>query len=110
MTSITRGAAASCVGTQGEAYSLFHAKQDRRLAKGLVRLIKKSGQKAPQELKDIADLDALVLVNGAMAQNGLFHALRSGLKHVDVHLIGDAVAPRRINDAIFEAELVARKI
>ena len=63
-----------------------------------------------KELMDIAGLDALVLVNGAMAQSGLFHDLRSRLKDVDVHLIGDAVAPRRINDAIFEAELVARKI
>jgi hypothetical protein len=27
-----------------------------------------------------------------------------------VHLIGDAVAPRRINDAIYEGELLARKL
>lgn len=63
-----------------------------------------------KEPTDITGLDALVLVNGAAAQNGLFHELRSTLKDVEVHLIGDAVAPRRINDAIFEAELVARKI
>jgi 2,4-dienoyl-CoA reductase-like NADH-dependent reductase (Old Yellow Enzyme family) len=63
-----------------------------------------------KESKTIADVDALVLVNGAVAQNRLFHELRSARKDLEVHLIGDALAPRRINDAIFEAELVARKI
>ena len=63
-----------------------------------------------KEPKTIADVDALVLVNGAVAQNRLFHELRSARKDLEVHLIGDALAPRRINDAIFEAELVARKI
>ena len=63
-----------------------------------------------KEPKEFTDLDALVLINGAAAQNGLFHALRSARKDLEVHLIGDALAPRRINDAIFEAELVARKI
>jgi hypothetical protein len=60
--------------------------------------------------KEIAKVDALVLVNGAAAQNRLVHELRSARQDVEVHLIGDALAPRRINDAIFEAELVARKI
>lgn len=63
-----------------------------------------------KEPLEIADLDALVLVNGASAQNRLFHDLRSARKDLECHLIGDALAPRRINDAIFEAELVARKI
>ena len=63
-----------------------------------------------KEPKTIAEVDALVLVNGAAAQNRLFHELRSARKDLEVHLIGDALAPRRINDAIFEAELVARKI
>ena len=63
--------------------------------------------KAPMTLDGI---DALVLVNGARAEDRLFHQLRNALPQVELHLIGDAVAPRRINDAIFEAELVARKI
>ncbi len=58
---------------------------------------------------EIERLDALVLVNGARAEDSLFHALRAA-GQVEVHMIGDALAPRRINDAIFEAELVARKI
>ena len=63
-----------------------------------------------KEPLEIGGLDALVLINGAAAENHLFHALRSTLPQLALHLIGDAVAPRRINDAIFEAELVARKI
>jgi 2,4-dienoyl-CoA reductase-like NADH-dependent reductase (Old Yellow Enzyme family) len=63
-----------------------------------------------KEPKEITHIDALVLVNGAASQNRLFHELRSARKDLEVHLIGDALAPRRINDAIFEAELVARKI
>jgi hypothetical protein len=55
-------------------------------------------------------VDALVLVNGAAAQDGLFHALKAAQPALEVHLVGDAVAPRRINDAIYEAELVARRI
>jgi len=55
-------------------------------------------------------VDALVLVNGAAAQDGLFHALKAAQPGLEVHLVGDAVAPRRINDAIYEAELVARRI
>ena len=63
-----------------------------------------------KEPLQIDRLDALVLVNGARAEDSLYHALRSAPGHVAVHMIGDAVAPRRINDAIFEAELIARKI
>jgi 2,4-dienoyl-CoA reductase-like NADH-dependent reductase (Old Yellow Enzyme family) len=63
-----------------------------------------------KEPKEVTHIDALVLVNGAASQNRLFHELRSARKDLEVHLIGDALAPRRINDAIFEAELVARKI
>lgn len=60
--------------------------------------------------REIDNIEALVLLNGARAEDGLFHALRRDLPQLEVHLIGDAVAPRRINDAIFEAELVARSI
>lgn len=63
-----------------------------------------------KELSEVADLDALVLINGATAQDQLFHELRGRFKQLEVHMIGDAIAPRRINDAIYEAELIARKI
>lgn len=55
-------------------------------------------------------VDALVLVNGARAEDALYHELKRRLPQVEVHMIGDCVAPRRINDAIHEGELVARRI
>ena len=55
-------------------------------------------------------IDALVFVNGARAEDGLFHELRRRLPRVEAHMIGDCVAPRRINDAIHEGELVARRL
>ena len=55
-------------------------------------------------------VDALVLVNGAQAEDGLYHELRRRLPQLEVHMIGDCVAPRRINDAIHEGELIARRI
>ncbi|MEN9774949.1 MAG: hypothetical protein RL322_2019 [Pseudomonadota bacterium] len=57
-----------------------------------------------------SDLGALVYVNGARANDGLYHALRERLRDTPVHLIGDAVSPRRINDAIYEGELIARRL
>ena len=55
-------------------------------------------------------VDALVMVNGAKAEDGLYHELRRRLPQLEVHMIGDCVAPRRINDAIHEGELIARRI
>ncbi len=55
-------------------------------------------------------LDALVLINGARAEDSLYHTLRERYPLLEVHLIGDAVAPRRINDAIYEAETLTRKL
>ena len=53
------------------------------------------------------DIDTVVMVQGGSANDALFHTLESSL---DCHLIGDAMSPRRVNDAIKEGELVARKI
>lgn len=56
-------------------------------------------------------IDDVVLVLGARAEDSLFHELeplRAG--GLDLRLIGDAVAPRRVADAIREGELVAREI
>lgn len=63
-----------------------------------------------KDVLHIEGVDALVLVNGAAAEDGLFHALKATQPRLDVHLVGDAVAPRRINDAIYEAELIARRL
>lgn len=62
------------------------------------------------ETTDIEGVDQVVMVIGSQAVDGLYHALHGRDGGPDCHLIGDAMAPRRVNDAIREGELVARKI
>jgi hypothetical protein len=57
------------------------------------------------------DADDVVLMVGARARDGLFHDLEADRANgLDLRLIGDAMAPRRANDAIKEGELAARAI
>ncbi|WP_237213521.1 oxidoreductase [Falsiroseomonas oryziterrae] len=53
------------------------------------------------------EVDHVVLALGAEAQDGLFHALSGTM---EARLIGDALAPRRVDAAIREGELAARAI
>lgn len=53
-------------------------------------------------------IDTLVLVTGNRANDDIARAL--GPSNVEVRLIGDALAPRRIFNAIWDAELAARAI
>ena len=55
----------------------------------------------------ISDFDNVVLACGGTAENTLYHALKS---HVDVHLLGDAYAPRRISFATRQAYDLAKLI
>ncbi|MFC5749849.1 FAD-dependent oxidoreductase [Actinomadura rugatobispora] len=60
------------------------------------------------ELSRLTDIDGVVLVLGNAADDALARELDgTGL---DVHLIGDAQAPRRIFNAIWEAETAARSL
>lgn len=59
------------------------------------------------DTETLDDIDTVVMVQGGSANDALFHTLESSL---DCHLIGDAMSPRRVNDAIKEGELVARQI
>ena len=90
--------------------SVYVGKDDPQPAEDTLQEMYAAVDVFTKEPKEITQVDALILVNGATAQNRLFQELRSARKDLEVHLIGDALAPRRINDAIFEAELVARKI
>ncbi|MBT6138021.1 MAG: FAD-dependent oxidoreductase [Rhodospirillaceae bacterium] len=60
------------------------------------------------ELQDRTGIDTVVLVVGANAEDGLLAPLQE--RGIEVHIIGDALAPRRVNDAIREGELIARQI
>jgi mycofactocin system FadH/OYE family oxidoreductase 2 len=56
----------------------------------------------------IADVDTVVLAWGARAVDGLHHALKGKVPQVE--LVGDAMAPRRMHDAILEGTRAARRI
>jgi 2,4-dienoyl-CoA reductase-like NADH-dependent reductase (Old Yellow Enzyme family) len=59
----------------------------------------------------VVDADSVVLVLGSQAQDGLFHELRrNGRSDQVVRMVGDCVSPRRVSDAIREAELAARSL
>lgn len=58
-----------------------------------------------------APVDAVVLVLGASAEDALFHALAPRrAEGLELHLIGDALAPRRVDAAIREGELAGRAV
>lgn len=52
------------------------------------------------------DLDTVVLACGSLSEDGLFHALRDA--HREVHLLGDAYAPRRVSFATRQAWELAK--
>ena len=59
------------------------------------------------ETEILEGIGLVVMVQGGRANDALYHALDG---RTEVHLIGDAMAPRRVNDAIKEGELAARQI
>ena len=56
------------------------------------------------------DVDTVVMVVGSAANDSLYHAMSGAGNGPDCHLVGDAMAPRRVNDAIREGDLAARRI
>lgn len=62
------------------------------------------------ETEELDGIDQVVLVIGAAANDALYHGLADRDGAPTCHLIGDAMAPRRVNDAIREGELIARKV
>ena len=57
--------------------------------------------------KSFKNISAVVMVQGGAANDQLYHSLCDSKP---CHLVGDAMAQRRVNDAINEGELVARQI
>ncbi|MBI3979344.1 MAG: hypothetical protein HY331_14270, partial [Chloroflexi bacterium] len=56
----------------------------------------------------IEDVDTVVLSWGGKAVDGLYRALKGQVP--ELVLVGDAMAPRRLQDAILEGTRAARKI
>ncbi|GGO73085.1 oxidoreductase [Nocardioides deserti] len=53
-------------------------------------------------------VDSVVLVTGGKAEDSLYYGLKQA--GVEVRAVGDCVSPRRVFNAIWEAELAAREI
>jgi hypothetical protein len=47
---------------------------------------------------------------GGQADDGLYHALKRREPRLELHLVGDAVAPRTIERAIYEGHMAARML
>ena len=52
--------------------------------------------------------DILVLVTGQKASDELYFALKGGT--ANLHRIGDCLAPRKLDHAIYEGELAGREL
>jgi len=60
---------------------------------------------APETLEGF---DTVVLATGAKAYDALYFALKGGV--ANVHRIGDCLAPRKLDHAIYEGELAGREL
>ncbi len=56
----------------------------------------------------IAGVDTVVLATGPVANDGLYLALKGQVERV--HRIGDCLAPRKLDHAIYEGELAGREL
>jgi len=67
-----------------------------------------SGDRIITSKETIEGVDTVVWAIGCKANDRLYFALKSKVK--DIHRIGDCIAPRLIDSAIWEGEMVGRKI
>ncbi|MFI5001086.1 MAG: FAD-dependent oxidoreductase [Reyranellales bacterium] len=58
----------------------------------------------------LPDIATVVAACGGNANDRLYHQLRHAAPGLEMHLIGDAVAPRQIEQAIFEGHMAGRKV
>jgi NADPH-dependent 2,4-dienoyl-CoA reductase/sulfur reductase-like enzyme len=58
----------------------------------------------------LPDVAAVVAACGGEADSGLYHDLRRAVPGLEVHLVGDAAAPRQLERAIFEGHAAGRAV
>jgi hypothetical protein len=58
--------------------------------------------------EETIDADTVVLVTGNVANDSLFHELKG--KVAELHCVGDALAPRRVDAAVLDGDRVGRQI
>jgi mycofactocin system FadH/OYE family oxidoreductase 2 len=56
----------------------------------------------------VLEVDTVILALGGQAQDGLYYALEGRVS--ELYLVGDALAPRRLHDAILDATRAARQV
>ncbi|MDJ1018442.1 MAG: FAD-dependent oxidoreductase [Paracoccaceae bacterium] len=61
------------------------------------------------ETETLEGIDTVVMVVGSDANDSLYHSMNAE-EGPECHLIGDAMSPRRVNDAIREGEMTARRL
>ncbi|MBL41655.1 MAG: NADH:flavin oxidoreductase [Rhodospirillaceae bacterium] len=59
------------------------------------------------KITNIDNIQTVVLILGSISNNHLYNIMK---KNIESYIIGDAVAGRRVNDAIMEGEIIARNI
>lgn len=100
------------IGTLGPQYSRLAARNVKLRPQLLVKEI--SGSKVVctstyNRAEEIFDgVDTVVLAMGRKAKNSLYYSLKG--KVPDVYCIGDALAPRRIIDAVYDGYLAGRSV
>lgn len=60
--------------------------------------------------RTLLDAATVVAACGGRANDGVYKDLRKTLPSTAVHLIGDALAPRLVEQAIFEGHMIARAV
>lgn len=59
-------------------------------------------------ISKMKDVDTIILIMGNVANNNLYHALKS--YPMELHAVGDCVAPRLLGQAIYEGHKVGRAL
>ena len=62
----------------------------------------------PKLVETLAGVDTVVLATGPKANDGLYFALKGEVENL--HRIGDCVAPRKLDHAIYEGHLAGREL
>ncbi len=69
-----------------------------------------SGTSSPAAESTLADVATIVAACGGEANGGLYRELRRAAPGFECHLVGDAAAPRQVEQAIYEGYVPGRAI
>ena len=58
----------------------------------------------------LPDVATVVAACGGRADSDLYRDLREAAPHMELHLVGDAAAPRQIERAVYEGHMAGRAV